>query len=81
MKKAYTARTMSRPSGEFAATIKNNPTAGALYLSNIVPAQGALPIKVGNETIGAVGVSGAPGGDKDEACAKAGIDKVASELK
>jgi Haem-degrading len=33
------------------------------------------------DTIGAVGVSGAPGGDKDEACAKAGIDKVASELK
>jgi uncharacterized protein GlcG (DUF336 family) len=81
MKKAYTARTMSRPSGEFAATIKNNPTAGALYLNNIVPAQGALPIKVGNETIGAVGVSGAPGGDKDEACAKAGLDKVANELK
>jgi uncharacterized protein GlcG (DUF336 family) len=81
MKKAYTARTMSRPSGEFAATIKNNPTAGALYLDNIVPAQGALPIKVGNETIGAVGVSGAPGGDKDEACAKAGIDKVADALK
>ena len=81
MKKAYTARTMSRPSGEFAATIKNNPTAGALYLDNIVPAQGALPIKVGNETIGAVGVSGAPGGDKDEACTKAGLDKVVSELK
>jgi len=81
MKKAYTARTMARPSGEFADAVKKNPTAGALYLNNIVPAQGALPIKVGNDTIGAVGVSGAPGGDKDEACAKAGIDKVANELK
>jgi uncharacterized protein GlcG (DUF336 family) len=81
MKKAYTARTMARPSGEFADAVKKNPTAGALYLNNIVPAQGALPIKVGNETIGAVGVSGAPGGDKDEACAKAGIDKVADALK
>ena len=81
MKKAYTARTMSRPSGEFADAVKKNPTAGALYLNNIVPAQGALPIKVGDETIGAVGVSGAPGGDKDEACAKAGIDKVADALK
>ena len=81
MKKAYTARTMARPSGEFAEAVKKNPTAGALYLNNIVPAQGALPIKVGNETIGAVGVSGAPGGDKDEACAKAGIEKVANELK
>jgi uncharacterized protein GlcG (DUF336 family) len=81
MKKAYTARTMARPSGEFADAVKNNPTAGALYLTNIVAARGALPIKVGNDTIGSVGVSGAPGGDKDEACAKAGIDKVSAELK
>jgi len=80
-KKAYTARAQRRPSGEFADAVKNNPTAGALRLSNIVPARGALPIKVGEDTIGAIGVSGAPGGDKDEACAKAGIDKVASELK
>jgi uncharacterized protein GlcG (DUF336 family) len=81
MKKAYTARTFARSSGEFANGVKGNPNAGALYLTNIVPAQGALPIKIGNETIGAVGISGAPGGEKDEACAKAGIDKVADELK
>jgi uncharacterized protein GlcG (DUF336 family) len=80
MKKAYTARTFGRSSGEFADGVKGNPNAGALFLTNITPAQGALPIKVGNETIGSVGVSGAPGGDKDEACAKAGIDKVAGEL-
>ena len=42
---------------------------------------GALPIKAGEDVVGAVGVSGAPGGDKDEACAKAGIDKVADQLK
>jgi uncharacterized protein GlcG (DUF336 family) len=81
MKKAYTARTMARPSGEFADAVKDNPTAGALFLTNIVPARGALPIKVGNDTIGSVGVSGAPGGDKDEACAKAGIDKISADLK
>jgi uncharacterized protein GlcG (DUF336 family) len=40
-----------------------------------------LPIKLGEEVIGAVGVSGSPGGDKDEACAKAGLDKVADQLK
>jgi uncharacterized protein GlcG (DUF336 family) len=81
MKKAYTARTFARSSGEFANGVKGNPNAGALWLTNIVPTQGALPIKVGNETIGAIGISGAPGGEKDEACAKAGIDKVAAELK
>jgi uncharacterized protein GlcG (DUF336 family) len=81
MKKAYTARTFARSSGDFADGVKGNPNAGALFLTNITPARGALPIKVGNDTIGAVGVSGAPGGDKDEACAKAGIDKVAADLK
>ncbi len=42
---------------------------------------GGVPIKVGDVTIGAVGVSGAVGGDKDEVCAKAGISKVAHLLK
>jgi uncharacterized protein GlcG (DUF336 family) len=81
MKKAYTARTLRQPSGKFAENVKGNPTAGALFLTNIVPAQGALPIMVGDDTIGAIGVSGAPGGDKDEACAKAAIDKFADALK
>jgi uncharacterized protein GlcG (DUF336 family) len=81
MKKAYTARTLRIPSGKFAENVKGNPTAGALFLTNIVAAQGALPIVVGDDTIGAIGVSGAPGGDKDEVCAKAGIDKVSADLK
>jgi uncharacterized protein GlcG (DUF336 family) len=81
MKKAYTARAQRRSSGDFGDSIKDNFTAGALHLTNIVPTRGALPIKVVEDTIGAIGVSGAPGGEKDEACAKAGIDKVADQLK
>jgi uncharacterized protein GlcG (DUF336 family) len=81
MKKAYTARTFRTPSGKFADNVKGNPTAGALFLNNIVAAQGALPIVVDGDTIGAIGVSGAPGGDKDEACAKVAIDKVSADLK
>ena len=80
-KKAYTSRTFRVPSGEIAKRLKENPQLGAIFLSNITPAQGALPIKVGEEVIGAVGASGAPGGEKDEACVKAGIDKVADQLK
>jgi uncharacterized protein GlcG (DUF336 family) len=80
-KKAYTARTFRIPSGEFAQRVKDNPTISAVHLTGIIAAQGALPIKVGDEVIGAVGVSGAPGGEKDEACSKAGIDKVADQLK
>jgi uncharacterized protein GlcG (DUF336 family) len=80
-RKAYTARTFRIPSGEFAQRVKDNPTLSAVHLTGVIAAQGAAPIKVGDEVIGAVGVSGAPGGEKDEACAKAGLDKVADQLK
>jgi uncharacterized protein GlcG (DUF336 family) len=81
MKKAYTSRTFRIPSGKFAENVGQNPVAGQLMLANIVAARGALPIMIGEETIGGVGVSGAPGGDKDEVCAQAGIDKVKDQLK
>jgi uncharacterized protein GlcG (DUF336 family) len=81
MKKAYTARATRAPSGRFAENVKGNPNAAQFFLSNYVAAQGALPIMVGNDVIGAIGISGAPGGDKDEACAKAALDKVAGDLK
>ena len=80
-KKAFTSRTFRIPSEEMAKRLKANPQLGQVYLTNIVPAGGALPITIGEEVIGAVGASGAPGGDKDEACVKAGIDKVADQLK
>lgn len=80
-RKAYTSRTFRISSGEFANRIKDNPTSGLAHLNGVIAAQGGLPIKVGDEVIGAVGVSGSPGGDKDEVCAKAGIDKVADQLK
>ena len=60
---------------------------GAMEQPDVIAAQGALPIMAGDDVIGAAGVSGAvttpesPGGVKDEACVKAGIDKVAAELK
>ena len=86
-RKAYTSRTFRIPSGEMVKRLKDNPQLGAIHLTNVVAAQGALPIMVGTDVIGAAGVSGAvtttdsPGGVKDEACVKAGIDKVADQLK
>jgi uncharacterized protein GlcG (DUF336 family) len=79
-RKAYTARTFRSPSGAFADRVKADPSLGLVHLSNVIANQGALPIKVGDEVIGAAGASGAPGGEKDEACVKAGIDKVADQL-
>ena len=80
-KKAYTAKAFRRSSGDYGDSLKDNFTAGALHLSNIVTARGALPVTVDGDVIGAIGVSGAPGGEKDEVCAKAGIDKVSNDLK
>jgi uncharacterized protein GlcG (DUF336 family) len=80
-RKAYTARTFRSTSGEFAKRYTDNPQLSLIHLTNVIAAQGALPIKVGNDVIGAIGVSGAPGGDKDEVCAKAALDKVADQLK
>ena len=86
-RKAYTSRTFRIPSGEMVKRLKDNPQLGAIHLTNVIAAQGALPIVVGTDVIGAAGVSGAvttpnsPGGVKDEACVKAGIDKIADQLK
>jgi uncharacterized protein GlcG (DUF336 family) len=80
-RKAYTSRTFRLPSGEIATRYKADPSLFMVHLNNVIPAQGALPIKVGDDVVGAVGVSGSPGGEKDEVCSKAGIDKVAGDLK
>ena len=81
MRKAYTSRTFRIPSGDMVKRLKDNPQLGLIHLSNVIANQGALPIKVGEDVVGAAGASGAPGGEKDEACVKAGIDKVADQLK
>lgn len=42
---------------------------------------GGVVIKLGDETIGAIGASGAPGAKLDDACARAGLDKIRDRLK
>ena len=49
-------------------------------VDGILVLDGAVPIRAGGALLGAVGVSGAPGGDKDEACAKAGVNSVQEQL-
>jgi len=80
-RRAYTALTYRRPSGEVEKRVRADPADQLTRLEHVMAAQGGLPIVVDGEVIGAVAVSGAPGGDKDEACARAGLDKVASVLK
>jgi uncharacterized protein GlcG (DUF336 family) len=80
-RKAYTARTFRIPSGDLVDRLKADPTLGLIHLTNVIANRGALPIKLGDDVLGAAGASGAPGGEKDEACVKAGLDKVADQLK
>jgi uncharacterized protein GlcG (DUF336 family) len=79
-RKAYTARTYRAPSANFAKRVQTDPGyAPAMQYTRVLALGGGLPIKAGNEVVGAVGVSGSPG--KDDVCAQAGIDKVADQLK
>jgi uncharacterized protein GlcG (DUF336 family) len=79
--KAYTSRTRGQTSLEFMKLIADPANAYLRQIPNVVGVGGGVPIKVGNETIGGVGVSGAPGGEKDEVCANAGLAKVEAALK
>jgi uncharacterized protein GlcG (DUF336 family) len=79
-RKAYTARTFKVATTEFRKQIAENPDRAAqTNLSGVIAIPGGLPIKAGDEVVGAIGVSGTPG--KDDVCSQAGIDKVAAELK
>lgn len=79
--KAYTSRTRGQTSLEFMKLVADPANAYLKQIPNVVGVGGGVPIKVGNEIIGAVGVSGAPGGEKDEVCANAGLAKVEAALK
>jgi uncharacterized protein GlcG (DUF336 family) len=80
-RKAYTAFTTRGPSGEVA----KRPQPGLssfLLLKGVTAGEGGLPIFAGKdkELVGSVGISGAPGGEKDAACAQAGIDQISKLL-
>ena len=79
--KAYTARTRNQTSLATMKQMEDPAFAFLRQIPNVVGVGGGVPIRVGNEVIGGVGVSGAPGGEKDEVCANAGVAKVADALK
>jgi uncharacterized protein GlcG (DUF336 family) len=60
---------------------KNPAAANLVFIPGYLLLGGGVPIKAGNETIGAVGIGGAPGGHLDEQCAMAALDKVKDQLK
>jgi uncharacterized protein GlcG (DUF336 family) len=78
--KATAAMLYNRPSGP-AQPLPAGTAAPPATIPGTINAQGGVPIKIGDVTIGAVAVSGAPGGDKDAACASAALAKLADKLK
>jgi len=79
LRKAYTAFTTRSPSGDM--TKRPEPLVrGLLLVDKLTLLEGGLPVFAGKELVGSIGVSGSPTGDKDAACAKVGIDKVAKKL-
>jgi len=81
-RKAYTALTFRRTSLEWVARTADRSTrAGQRQMVGVIPLGGGVPIMVGDEPIGAVGVSDAGGGQPaDHACAMAGVAAIADQL-
>ena len=87
-RKAYTVVTMGPIFGfdrtsAYAETVSKNPAGAspALFsLPDIIALPGGVAIKRGNEIVAALGVGGAPGGDRDEACAAEGVAKIADRV-
>lgn len=82
-KKAYTASSLRRPTTELAELINKVSTLQALrdMNENILMLGGGLPIEIGGEVVGGIGVGGAPGAHLDDACAEAGLDAVGAAPK
>jgi uncharacterized protein GlcG (DUF336 family) len=80
-RKAFTSAGFGITSAEFASRVANPAAAGLKDIPGTIPLAGGIPVKAGNDLLAGLGVGGAPGGDKDEACAKAALDKFAAQLK
>jgi uncharacterized protein GlcG (DUF336 family) len=79
--KAWTAASFKQSSAVLATeTQAGKSMSGIRQLPRVVAAGGALPIEAGGNLLGAIGVSGAPGGDADEACAAAGIKAINDDI-
>jgi uncharacterized protein GlcG (DUF336 family) len=80
-RKAWTAASLKIPTSAFANESQaGKPLSGLRALPQFMAVGGGLPIEGGGNLFGGIGVSGAPGGDADEACAAAGLRAISDEL-
>ncbi len=81
--KAYTSASFKADTSALVERAKTVPGFANLFarLPHLLLFGGGVVIKVGDEVVGAVGAAGAPGGNLDEGCARAGLDKVHDQLR
>jgi uncharacterized protein GlcG (DUF336 family) len=81
--KAFTAASFKSDTGAIVERAKTAPGFSALFtqIPHLVLFGGGIVIKLNDEVIGAIGAAGAPGANLDEACAKAGLDKIRDRIK
>jgi uncharacterized protein GlcG (DUF336 family) len=79
--KAFTSASLGRDTAGLAGFIGGNPQNDGLrdMDSRLVIQAGGLPIKIGGALVGGIGVGGAPSGDIDANCARAGLDAISAE--
>lgn len=81
MNKAYTAVTFRLDTLAFARVTQSGEAAsGIRHLPRVVAIGGGVPIESAGALVGGIGVSGAPGGDADDVCARAGIAAIKDDL-
>jgi uncharacterized protein GlcG (DUF336 family) len=81
IRKAWTAVSFRGATTDLiAATAPNGPNGGIRHLPNVAMIGGGLMLQASGSLVGAIGVSGAPGGDMDDDCAKAGIRAIGDAL-
>jgi uncharacterized protein GlcG (DUF336 family) len=79
--KAYTALSFHKDTSDLAKSIRSGQMdPGLAQLPHIAMLAGGLVIEAGGTLLGGIGVSGAPGGDKDEACARAGLEAIRDRI-
>ncbi len=80
-RKAYTALTYRMTSLQFRDRSATPEFSGQRLLETVIPLGGGVPIRLGDDVIGGVGVSGSPQQEQDEKCALAGIEAVKAQLR
>jgi uncharacterized protein GlcG (DUF336 family) len=80
-RKAFTAASLRSNTSALLEISQKNPGAANLgQMDGILLLGGGMPIRAGNDVVGAIGVGGAPGGHLDDQCAQAALDKVKDRL-